>query len=51
MERQIAIDFFKSLGWNQYGAEVIVDTLIEDGMFEDISFDELKRISDDYADR
>ena len=37
--------------WNFYGAEAIVDTLIADGMLQNITEKELLKISEDYKDR
>ncbi len=51
MTREFAIAFLMDQGWNRAGAEVIVDQLIEDGMFEGITTPELKSLSDDYMDR
>ena len=51
MNRDDAIIYLIQLGWNFNGASAIVDALIDDGLFEDISFEELKRVSEDYADR
>lgn len=51
MTREFAIAFLMDQGWNRAGAEVIVDTAIEGGTFEQMTTTELKDLSDDYIDR
>ena len=51
MTREFAIAFLMDQGWNRAGAEVIVDTAIDDGTFEQMTTIELKSLSDDYMDR
>ena len=51
MTREFAIAYLMDLGWNKYGAEAIVDQLIEDQIFDGLTTPELKDISDDYMDR
>ena len=51
MTKEFAIAYLMDLGWNKYGAEAIVDQIIEDIGLDDLTILELKSISDDYMDR
>lgn len=51
MTRAEGIKFLQGLGWNEDGAEAIVDTAIEDKTFDGMTKEELKELSDDYKDR
>lgn len=50
-KKKHAIALLREWGWNHDGAEVIVDTAIEDGIFEDMTDEELKNLSNDYMYR
>lgn len=51
MTKRFAIAFLMNQGWNKDGAEVIVNTAIEDGDFENMTIEDLKSLSNDYMDR
>ena len=51
MKEQQAKEFLMELGWNKYGAKAIVDEIIQEGNLADMTFEELKKISDDYSHR
>lgn len=50
MTADVAIDYLMSLGWNRYGAEIIVDEINEYEL-PYMTFKQLKKISDDYISR
>lgn len=49
MNREKAIEFLMDLGWNEYGAEAIVDTALEDGV--KLTEEKLNKLHEDYTDR
>lgn len=51
MTREQAMSILERIGWNTYGAEAIVGTAIDDGTFENMTEAELRKLSEDYADR
>lgn len=51
MTKERAFTFLRGQGWNEAGAEAIIDALIRDHMLNDITIEQLKRLSDDYKDR
>ena len=51
MTKEYAMNFLMNLGWNENGADAIVEQLIEDEMLEEMTDDSLKSLSGDYIDR
>lgn len=51
MDYNTAINILINIGWNYYGADVIVSALSESNMLKDLTKDKLYKISEDYADR
>lgn len=51
MNETRAMEILMEMGWDEIGAEEIILQLKEDEMFDGMTEDELRQISEDYMDR